>query len=132
MGVPANLRPDIRMLPRITSPLFVTLELLMVDCVSPGTLKAATPAIRQTQIRNEHLRLGVYSRSMPTASAGTLAAYRSRCSENYYFLRRATSRTRRVCEIAPGVSASFRISANSCWCRLADPVAGLALSGLPT
>ena len=49
-----------------------------------------------------------------------------------YFFRRATSRTRRVCEIAPGVSASLRISAASCWCRLAEPEAGLALSGRPT
>src|ERR1019366_3111713 len=49
-----------------------------------------------------------------------------------YFFRRATTRTFRVCEIAPTVSASLIISACSCWCRLPDPVAGLALSDRPT
>ena len=49
-----------------------------------------------------------------------------------YFFRRATTRTFRVCEIAPGVSASLMISACSCWCRLPEPVAGLALSARPT
>ena len=53
-----------------------------------------------------------------------------RWHETYFFLR-ATTRTRLVCEIAPGVSASLTISACSCWWRLPLPVAGLADSGRP-
>src|ERR1035437_3870336 len=53
------------------------------------------------------------------------------CQRTYFF-RRATTRTLRVCEIAPAVSASLMISACSCWCRFPDPVAGLALSDRPT
>ena len=49
-----------------------------------------------------------------------------------YFFLRATTLTLRVCEIAPGVSASLMISACSCWCRFPLPVAGLALSDRPT
>ena len=49
-----------------------------------------------------------------------------------YFFRRATTRTRLVCEMAPGVRASLTISACSCWWRLPEPPAGLALSGRPT
>src|ERR1019366_8420088 len=49
-----------------------------------------------------------------------------------YFFLLATTLTLRVCEIAPGVSASLMISACSCWCRFPLPVAGLALSDRPT
>src|ERR1017187_6214900 len=49
-----------------------------------------------------------------------------------YFFHLATTRTFRVAEIAPGVSASLIISACSCWCRFPLPVAGLALSLRPT
>jgi hypothetical protein len=49
-----------------------------------------------------------------------------------YRLRRATTRTRLVWDMAPGVKASLTISACSCWWRLPLPVAGLADSGRPT
>jgi hypothetical protein len=63
---------------------------------------------------------------------GEYHAGAGRQQPEYYFFRRATRRTLPVCEMAPGVSASFTISACSCWWRLPDPVAGLALSGRPT
>jgi hypothetical protein len=51
-------------------------------------------------------------------------------TRNYFF--RFTTRIRLVVETAPGVSASSMIAACSSWCRLPEPVAGLALSGRPT
>ena len=66
--------------------------------------------------------------TMPLAPRATNTA---RLAARCYFFRR-TTRIRVVAETAPGVRASSTMAACSCWCRLPDPVAGLALSGRPT
>jgi hypothetical protein len=68
--------------------------------------------------------------SVGAAADGRQAGPAIRPKINYFL--RAIRRTLRVCEIAPGVRASLTISACSCWWRLPEPVAGLALSGRPT